>query len=465
MASIKKIENKNGVSYQITVSNGRDSANRQKRYYLTWTPGEGMTQKQIDKEVQKQALDFERQIDLGYAVDNKQTFTEYALYVIDLKERNGVKHRTIVRYRELMKRIDPAIGHIKLADLRPQHLNSFYKNLGESGIRKDGATATARVDLFSIMKEKNLTRAAVAAASGVAPNTLTLACKGKKISLMKAEAIAKALEERAESIFKVERDKTPLSNKTIAEHHRLISTILKQAEKEMLVQYNAASKATPPKLTRPEVNYFQVEDIERIRDYLDQEPIKWRVITHLLLITGCRRGEIAGLKWSKVDFFNNQIKIDTALLYAYDIGIYEDTTKTNTVRYIKLPQETMDLLKQYSSWYYELQEANGDRWQNTEYLFVQDNGAPMNPDSITGWLNDFSKRHDLPHINPHAFRHTMASVLISNGKDIVSVSKRLGHAKVSTTTDIYSHIIKKADEEASDCLADVMLRKKTKVSG
>ena len=91
-------------------------------------------------------------------------------------------------------------------------------------------------------------------------------------------------------------------------------------------------------------------------------------------------------------------------------------------------------------------------------MFVKENGEPMIPDGITAWLSEFSKRHDLPHINPHAFRHTMASILINSGKDVVSVSKRLGHAKVSTTTDIYSHIIMEADEQASECLADVMLR-------
>lgn len=52
----------------------------------------------------------------------------------------------------------------------------------------------------------------------------------------------------------------------------------------------------------------------------------------------------------------------------------------------------------------------------------------------------------------------MASILIKSGKDIVSVSKRLGHAKVSTTTDLYSHVMQEADEEASECLADMMLR-------
>jgi integrase len=52
----------------------------------------------------------------------------------------------------------------------------------------------------------------------------------------------------------------------------------------------------------------------------------------------------------------------------------------------------------------------------------------------------------------------MASLLYYNGFDSITISKRLGHAKVSTTTDIYSHIIKRADEKAADCIADVVLR-------
>ena len=259
-------------------------------------------------------------------------------------------------------------------------------------------------------------------------------------------------------LFEIDAEKTQLSNKTILEHHRLIHTILTQAEKEMLVQYNAAAKATPPKAAKKEVNYFQPEDIVRIREALDKEPLKWKVATHLLLITGCRRGEVMGLRWDRVDFANSKIKIDTNLLYSAKRGIYEDTTKTGTVRFIKLPTETMELLRQYRRWYMELKIKNGARWQDTGFLFVKENGEPMIPDGITAWLSEFSKRHDLPHINPHAFRHTMASILINSGKDVVSVSKRLGHAKVSTTTDIYSHIIMEADEQASECLVDVMLR-------
>lgn len=458
MANIRKIEGKNGVSFKITVTQGRDLEGKQIRHYMTWTPPHKMTERQMQKAVELAAMEFEKSIALGYQADTRQTFAEYAAYVLDLKEREGAKYRTIERYRELLERINPAIGHIKLPDLRPRHLNDFYKNLAEPGISKQEAHAQAKIDLAGLLKEKKITRAKVASLSGVSATTITAACQGKRIALTTAEAIAKAIEKDVADLFEIEEGKAQLSNKTILEHHRLIHTILTQAEKEMLVQYNAAAKATPPKAAKTEVNYFQPEDIVRIREALDKEPLKWKVATHLLLITGCRRGEIMGLRWDRVDFANSKIKIDTNLLYSAKRGIYEDTTKTGTVRFIKLPTETIELLRQYRRWYMELKIKNGDRWQDTGFLFVKENGEPMIPDGITAWLSEFSKRHDLPHINPHAFRHTMASILINSGKDVVSVSKRLGHAKVSTTTDIYSHIIMEADEQASECLADIMLR-------
>ena len=84
----------------------------------------------------------------------------------------------------------------------------------------------------------------------------------------------------------------------------------------------------------------------------------------------------------------------------------------------------------------------------------------MHPDSVTDWLTKFPKRNDLPHINPHAFRHTVASVLLANGTDIVTVSKQLGYASITTTENFYSHIIEENKEKAADCIADVLIRKK-----
>lgn len=386
MATYRK---RNG-NYEIRVSAGYDSTGKQIMRQFTWKP-ENLTPKQEEKELQRQIVNFEKKVKQGYVIDERMTFEKYADYVLKLKERTGSKHRTLTRYKELLLRINPAIGYMKLEDIRPAHLNSFYTALSADGLNKHTG--------------------------------------GK------------------------------LSNKTILEHHRLISTIMTQAEKEMIIPYNPAHKATPPKPEQREVNYFQPEQVAAIRDALEDEPLKWKAATHLLLLSGCRRGEIMGLKWAKVDFNGCSIRIDNNLLYSADIGIYEDTPKTATsVRTIRLPAETMQLLKEWKLEQTAQRIASGDRWTYTDFLFTQENGTPMHPDSLTDWLAKFSDRRGLPHINPHAFRHTMASLLYFNGVDSITISKRLGHAKVSTTTDVYSHIIKEADERAADCLGDIILR-------
>ena len=86
-----------------------------------------------------------------------------------------------------------------------------------------------------------------------------------------------------------------------------------------------------------------------------------------------------------------------------------------------------------------------------------ENGSPMHPDSVTTWLDRFSKRNGLPHINPHKFRHTMASMLIFNHVDPVSVSKRLGHSSIATTQKVYLHIIKEMDNFDNDIIMKTLV--------
>ena len=81
MASVRKIENKNGVSYQITVFSGR-AGEKQVRHYKTYKPSSGMTQRQIEKELNRISVEFEDSIKQGYMLDNHHTFSEYAEYVL-----------------------------------------------------------------------------------------------------------------------------------------------------------------------------------------------------------------------------------------------------------------------------------------------------------------------------------------------------------------------------------------------
>lgn len=483
MANIRPRKNKNGeiISYEIRVFKGRDEKGKQLNpYVMTYKPAPNMTARQIEKELNRQAVQFEEQCRQGYSLDNRQTFAEYAAYVVSLKERAGVKHSVICWYKAQLERVNAGIGHLKLCEIRPQHLNALYEQLSAKGLRENGKKAVCKMDLSTVLKSSGRTKVDFAKAAGVSVRTLASCCEGNAVSYSTAEKIANELNCKIKSIFNVTEDIAALSQSTISGYHRCISAILAQAEKEMLIPFNPAAKATPPKKEKPQPNYFQPADIDNIREALEKEPIKWKTIVHLLLITGARRGEIAGLKWSAVDWDNSRIHINVTLLNRTDIGIYEDTPKTEqSDRYITLPAETMNLLREYRAYWVSYRLKCGTAWNNfvtisdkngnsknerAEYLFFQEQGNkigyPMRPDSITKWCSDFSKRNGLPHINPHAFRHTMASILYFNGVDGISISSRLGHSKASTTSDLYSHIIKEADKRSAECIADVILRNK-----
>lgn len=417
-----------------------------------------MTPRQIEKAVQRAAVDFERSIEQGFALDDRQTFAEYSAYVVDLKKRTGTKHRTVTGYQRLMERTNQAIGHMAIQDIRAVHLNRFYQNLSEEGIRAAEPRAIQKTDLRSALKEKQLSMAKVAKLAGVAESTVNAAAKGSPILKGRAELIAQAAGIPLETLFTVEENTEPLSNTSILAYHRFIHVVLAQAEREMLVPYNAADKATPPQKEKSEVGTFQTSELVAIRDAAAKEPIKWQMLIHLLMITGCRRGEIVGLKWDRVNWTENAIRIDTTLLYTPERGVYESTTKTGAERTIKLPKETMDLLRQYRVWQLETRLACGDRWIDTPYVFTGECGGTMAPDTLSGYLTRFEKKYDLPHIHAHKFRHSMASVLYFSGADPVSISKRLGHAQVSTTQNIYSHLIEQADTQSAERIADAIFR-------
>ena len=455
MANIRKVEGKQGTSYKITVYSGVDAHGKQVRHYKTFTPPPGMSAGKAAKEAACVAFEFERQITQGYQPDNRQTFAEYADYVLKLKERAGAKRRTIENYRGLLPKINAAIGMMKLLDIRPFHLNNFYERLLES--RKNYSARSVSCNLVEYTKKHGVTYAALAQAAGLSDGTVSVAGAGKPVLESSARKISAALHVPYDKLFTTIDSKETLSAKTVIEYHRFISAVFAQAEKELIVPYNPASKATPPKLPAKDVNYFQPQEITAILGALENEPVKWRALIHLMIVTGCRRGEIAGLTWDNVDFANSRVYICASLLYSPKNGLYRDTTKTGEARYISLPAQTVTMLRQYRTEQLELRLRVGDMWSDTGYVFTRDNGQPITPDSINAFLRRFADRNGFPHINPHAFRHSMASILISQGQDVLTVSKRLGHAKVSTTTDIYSHVIKEADERASDCIADILL--------
>ena len=190
MANIQARRNKAGevVSYSIRVHKGRDpvAGKQLKPYTTTWKVPDGWGEKRAEKEALKQA------------------------------------------------------------DIRPQHLNLLYEQLSQPGIR-GGFTekAYAKVDFKALLKEKGLTMYGLEVKfPGNKHHSILSLCNGGAVKAETAKMIADVLEMSATAIFWYETDSRPLSGSTVGGYHTLVSTILAQAEKEMLIPYNPAAKAT-----------------------------------------------------------------------------------------------------------------------------------------------------------------------------------------------------------------------------
>ena len=347
MTSIETRKTRNGYSIHITVDRGRDANGNRIRDRIVYKSEPSMTRRQAEKAAQRYAIEYEQRIENGYTLNDNRTFAEYAQYVLELKLENNLRIRTYERYQELLRRVLPHIGHLRLTEIRAQHLNSLYSALRQPKLRDKDGSATANIDIAAWLRENHISRAEVARRCGVSPVTVGTAVQGKTISARKAKLIAQALDMEPEDIFTITKDERKLADKTVLEYHRLIHAILAQAYKEMLVPYNAADKATAPKVGKTTPNYFQPDEIHQILDALKNVSLRWRALVHFLIVTGCRRGEAVGLRWEKIDWKNNTVRIDRSLVESKTDGLTEGDTKTSDRRTLKLPKKPWICLRNF----------------------------------------------------------------------------------------------------------------------
>lgn len=457
MASVTKRND----TYTIRVSLGYDSSGKQIQKFKTWKPPYGMTPKQIQKELERQKFLFEEQCRSGQYLDGNIKFSEFVdIWMKDYAEKQ-LKIKTITEYKGLLKRINAAIGHIRLDKLQPHHLMEFYNNLREENIRED-IKYTAKIDVKPLLKEKDLTQKKLSERSEAAISTIENFAHGLNVTRKSAEKISSALDMPIDELFKIaDTNKSTLASKTISHYHKLISSILEKAVKWQIILYNPCQRVEAPKVQQKETSYLDEIQTAELISCLDSEPLQYKAMIITLLYSGMRRGELCGLEWKDIDFKNALIKIDKSSLYTVEKGIYEDTTKTeSSKRTIKMPPLVLEILKEHRKAQARERLKLGDLWINSNKVFTQWNGKPIHPDSVSGWFCKFLKRHNLPKITIHGLRHTNATLLIAGGADLRTVSKRLGHSNMSTTANIYTHAIQSADERAAQLLDDMLSLKK-----
>lgn len=410
MASIKK--RKDGT-YLITVSNGRDINGKQILEYATFKYDENKTKRQNEKALEKFVIEFETQVKEGKLLaGDKMTMGKYAdIWMKDYAEKQ-YEPTTIEYTRDKLNRIIlPAIGHYKISNILPLNIQKLYDSLLSAGH----------------------------------------------------------------------------SASSIRRYHNILSSMFNSAVYWQLIKENPCSRVKPPKIERStDVKHFTLEEARTFLEYLDepytskhggrgktaddktdirQEPLQLKVLFTLAINGGFRRGELLALTWEDIDFESNLIEINKSLANTKENGaIIKATKNKSSDRIVAVSGECIDMLKALQAEQRKKRLLVGSAWQGKGNVFMQDDGSYMDTATPNHSLKRIIKRYNatheekLPVIPFHGLRHTSATLLIAQNNDIKTVSARLGHADVSTTLDIYTHAIKKKDEEAAKSL-EILFRK------
>ena len=360
-----------------------------------WYPPEGWSQRAIDRELAKVAAEFERRCQAGEIISRAERREQ-----AHQAQLAAAKIQTLKQYGELV--FMPA----KTISISENSRNSFQGVL-------DHWIYPAIGDL----KLPEVTPANIAAL------LLSMQAQGK-------------------------------AHATVIKCYTVLNSLFKMAYLSDAIPKNPMDKVERPKPRKDEtkqddVEAYTVEEVRHILSCLEREPIKWRALVRLLIDTGIRRGECCGLKWDNVDFKENTITIKWNLCYTPAKGVYLDTPKNGKARTIDVDPDIMALLR--------MLREDQSHHAISPFVFTQDNSPePMHPQSPTRYMKKFAERYNVPDLHPHKLRHTFASIAITSGVDVASISEKLGHSDKAVTLRMYTHADQESMKRASQIFRDAL---------
>jgi integrase len=216
-----------------------------------------------------------------------------------------------------------------------------------------------------------------------------------------------------------------------------------------LVVKNVAAEEGAPTVVDDEVLILTEDQLTALPAKLAARPLYTRAM--VLVYTGLRRGELLALKWKRVDLETKTADIEETLEQTKEHGIRPKRPKTkNSRRVITLPDVVVNVLRDHRRQQLELRMSLGlGKLKDDDLVFPQIDGSYQSPDAFSAEWRDFADQAEMAGIPLHALRHTHASQLIDAGVDIVTVSRRLGHASPAITLKIYAHLFRKDDGKAA----------------
>lgn len=248
----------------------------------------------------------------------------------------------------------------------------------------------------------------------------------------------------------------PLSAKTVSCIHTTIHKALADAVDAGAVPQNLAERSKPPRpdrRTTREIQCWQPEELARFLAHVRGSRLEaaWR----LAAMTGMRRGEILGLRWSDVDLDAARISVRHALV-SVEYAVLESRPKTHHARVIDLDPQTVEVLHAHRRHQQFERDQWGPDYQDNELVVAKENGEPIHPQSFSQVFNRLVHSSGLRRIRLHDLRHTHATIAIKAGVPVKVVSERLGHESPAFTLKQYAHVLPGMQAEAAARIANVI---------
>ena len=306
---------KRGEAYRITACAGYDITGKQIKHSMTWRPERGLTARQIKKELERQAVLFEDKVQSGEITNGNIKLVDFInLWFDDYGERQ-LRPLTLQRYRQLLGRLIPAMGHMRIDRIKPHTLLDFYKSLDSAEV-ETVRKYTAKEDIKALLSARGVTYQELSDRSGVGLRTVKDVTAGKSVSNNTAKAISDALNISMSKLFEPTKEYLPkISDKTKKHYHAFLSSVFERAVKWGYIESNPCRRVDAPKVEKTETKCFTVEEAAYFLDKLNGEPLEYQVIFNILLFTGVRRGELLGLEWEDKDLEENRIIIRRSSQY------------------------------------------------------------------------------------------------------------------------------------------------------
>ena len=239
-----------------------------------------------------------------------------------------------------------------------------------------------------------------------------------------------------------------LSPATVERIHATIHKALADAVRWGRLARNPADRADPPKESTAEMSVWTPEQLGTFLDSVRTDRLfaAWLMAA----MTGMRRGELLGLKWSDLDLEAGAVSVRQIRTVAkYRVVTFTPKTEKGR-RTIALDPHTVAALRSYRVAQKEERVLLGPDYSNSDDLvFTKPNGSAIHPERFSAWFTQRCRKSGLPRVRLHDVRHSYVTALLAEGVPLKVVSQRVGHASPMVTMTIYQHVLPGDDRAAA----------------